>query len=381
MRTTLRRSRLTVVAAVGIALAAASGVAAAKVLPDRHAGPRPDGSAITTYGWRVTPAGSRDQARGEAVRLGPQPDGKYLAISNDGTRTQSLSLVEAATGKVLQSLPNASPQSLFIGLAWSPDGSKLYAAAGGNDKIRVYTRAGGLLTEIPSITLPKGSFPSGLAVSADGAELFVADNGSGAMSAVDTATGAVLGTVATGPNPFTVGLTGDGADGVRLELGYEHGLGHRHRDPDVRKTLTVGSHPTAIIRNPATGELLVAVTDADKVSVSTRRPTRSRGRSTSRRTSTRRWVRAPGPGHHPERQDMYVANAGNNDVAVVDLAPRGGRAGHRTGPDRLVPDHGRTDPGRPTAVVTNAKDSAPAPTRVVPSRPTRWWTTRSTSAR
>ena len=110
--------------------------------------------------------------------------------------------METSSGKVLQSLPYSSPQALFIGLAWSPDGSKLYAAAGGNDKVRVLTPGPCTqLTEIAPITVPKGSFPSGLAVSSDGSRLFVANNGSGALSAVDTATGKVLGAVATGPRP------------------------------------------------------------------------------------------------------------------------------------------------------------------------------------
>src|SRR3954470_6322234 len=122
-------------AVVGIALVAATGVAAAaKVLPERHAGPAPDGSAVTTYGWRVTPAGNQTKLGEKPFGAVLSPDGKYLAVSNDGTRTQSLSLVQAASGKVLQNLPYTSPEALFIGLAWSPDGTKLYAAAGGNDK-------------------------------------------------------------------------------------------------------------------------------------------------------------------------------------------------------------------------------------------------------
>jgi YVTN family beta-propeller protein len=89
----------------------------------------------------------------------------------------------------------------------------------------------------------------------------------------------------------------------------------------VRKTLTVGSHPTAILRNPATGELLVAVTDADKVI----------GINPATDAITRTIELAPyqhapvgsspqGLAITPDGKTLYVANAGNNDVAVVDLA-------------------------------------------------------------
>ena len=324
MRTSLRRWHLAT--AVGIVLAGATGIAAANVVPPRHAGPQPDGTAVTTNGWRVTPAGNQTQLGEKPFGSALSPDGKYLAISNDGTRTQSLSLVDTSSGKVIQSLPYTSPQALFIGLAWSPDGSKLYAAAGGNDKIRVYTRSGAQLTEIAPITLPKGSFPAGIAVSGDGSRLFVANNGSGAMSAVDTATGTVLGAVATGPNPFTVGLTADGRTAYVSNWGTNTVSAVDTATMTVRKTLQVGSHPTSIIRNPATGEMLVAVTDADKVV----------GIDPATDAITRTIELAPyhnapvgsspqGLNVTPDGKTLYVANAGNNDVAVVDLAGKPGQ--------------------------------------------------------
>jgi len=108
---------------------------------------------------------------------------------------------------VLQSLPTRvrSPCS-STGL--EPGRQQLYAAAGGNDKIRVYTHTDGLLTEAAPITLAKGSFPSGLAVSSDGSKLFVADT---AVVRCPPSTRERRGarTVATVP-PVHVGLTGDG---------------------------------------------------------------------------------------------------------------------------------------------------------------------------
>ncbi|TDW54504.1 bifunctional YncE family protein/alkaline phosphatase family protein [Kribbella pratensis] len=306
-------------AVVGIALVAATGVAAAKVLPERHAGPAPDGSAVTTYGWRVTPAGNQTKLGEKPFGAVLSPDGKYLAVSNDGTRTQSLSLVEAASGKVLQSLPYTSPEALFIGLAWSPDGTKLYAAAGGNDKIRVYSLADGLLTETTPITLPKGSFPAGLTTSADGSKLYVADNGSGGLAAVDTATGKVLGTVATGANPFTVGLTGDGETAYVSNWGTNTVSAVDTATLKVRATLTVGSHPTAIVRNPATGEMLVAVTDADKV-IGVNPATDAITRTIDLAPYRHAPVGSSPQGLAIDGKTLYVANAGDNDVAVVNLA-------------------------------------------------------------
>src|SRR5262249_31921600 len=71
------------------------------------------------------------------------PDGRYLAVSNDGTGTQSLVLVDTATRVVVQRIPYKSPQALHVGVAWMPDGRGLFASAGGNDKIRTYEFRGG----------------------------------------------------------------------------------------------------------------------------------------------------------------------------------------------------------------------------------------------
>jgi YVTN family beta-propeller protein len=290
---------------------------------------------VTTYGWRVTPAGDQTPLGEKPFGAVLSPDGKYLAVSNNGTHTQSLSLVDAATGKTVQQINYTAPQALFIGLVWSPDGTKLYAAAGGNDKVRVYTHNGEQLTEATPITMPKGSFPSGLALSADGTRLFVADNGSGGMSTVDTATGQVLGTVATGPNPFTVGLSGDGRTAYVTNWGSNTVSAVDTATLTVRKTLQVGTHPTAIIRNPATGEMLVAVTDADKiVGIDPVNDSLTRTIDLAPYRGAPVGTSPQGLSISPDGSTLYVADAGNNDVAVVRLAKKAGQKDKVTG---LIP--------------------------------------------
>ncbi|GGJ63795.1 bifunctional YncE family protein/alkaline phosphatase family protein [Streptomyces brasiliensis] len=320
MRRVLRRWRLLAATVAGVA--AASGVAVAAIVPP-HAGPQPDGTALATYGWKITPAGHQEKLGEKPFGSALSPDGKYLAVSNDGDRTQTLSLLDAASGKVVQEVNYTGSQALFVGLAWSPDGSKLYAAAGGNDKVRVYSLRGGQLTEDAPIILPKGSFPSDVAVAPDGKRLYVADNGTGALSTVDLSTGNVLSTVATGPNPFTVALSGDARTAYVSNWGTNTVSVVDTATLKVRKTLEVGSHPTSIIRNPATGEMYVSVTDADKIV----------GIDPADDSLTRTIDLAPYHGApvgtspqgldiSPDGHTLYVANAGNNDVAVVDLADR-----------------------------------------------------------
>ena len=317
--------------AVSAVLVGVGGVSAAAALRPDTVGPGPDGTATVTFGWRVTPAGRQVDLAEKPFGTALSPDGKYLAVSNDGTHTQSLLLLDAGTGKVVQRIDYTAPEALFIGLAWSPDGSTLYASAGGDDKIRVYAQAGGRLTEGTPITMPKGSFPAGIALSPDGGRLYVADNGNGTASVVDTATRTVSGTVATGPNPFTVGLSGDGRTAYVSNWGTDTVSVLDAATLTSRATLTVGSHPTAIDRNPVTGEIYVAVTDADRIAV-----VDPGADAVSRDIDLAPYRNAPvgtspsGLDVSPDGRTLYVANAGNNDVAVVTLA--GGR--HRT--DRVA---------------------------------------------
>ncbi|MEU0969192.1 glutaminyl-peptide cyclotransferase [Streptomyces sp. NPDC005917] len=370
MRRLLPRWRLLAVTTAG--LAAASGVAFAAMLPP-HAGPQPDGTALATYGWKITPAGHQEKLGEKPFGSALSPDGKYLAVSNDGTHTQSLSLLDATTGKVVQHIDYTAPQALFIGLAWSPDGSKLYAAAGGNDKVRVYTLNDGQLTENAPITLPKGSFPSGVAVTPDGNRLYVADNGSGALSTVDLSTGKVLGTVATGPNPFTVALSGEGRTAYVSNWGSNTVSAVDTATLKVRNTLKVGSHPTSIIRNPATGEMYVSVTDADKIV-----GIDSADDSLTRTIDLTPYHGAPvgtspqGLDISPDGHTLYVANAGNNDVAVVDLAAKADRRDKVTGliPTGWYPTTVTLTHNGSRLLVTNAKGlgAGPNPNGPQPTR-------------
>ncbi|MGI5229516.1 beta-propeller fold lactonase family protein [Actinoallomurus sp. CA-142502] len=296
--------------------------AVAATTPSDRVGPRPDGTAVVTYGWRVTPAGHQTPLGEKPFATALSPDGKYLAVSNDGTHTQSLSLLDANTRATLQHIDYTSPEALFIGLAWSPDGSKLYASAGGNDKIRVYTRSGDGLTEGTPIALPKGSFPAGIVLSADGKRLYAADNGNGRVSEVDTAGGTVLGAVGTvGPNPYGVALSPDEKSLYVSNWGTNTVSVLDASTLAGRATMTVGSHPTTMTRNPVTKDLYVAATDADRIAV-----IRPGATEVSRYIDLAPYRGAP-VGTSPEGLDvsedggtLYVANAGNNDVAVVDLA-------------------------------------------------------------
>ena len=142
-------------------------------------------------------------------------DGSYLAVSNDGQGVQALMLVDTDAGDVIQTITYEAPEALFVGIAFSPDGERLYASAGANNKVRVYDVGDGEVTERDPIRLGPSSldeegdedpqlFAAGLTITEDGERLFVANNLDDSMSVIDLESEEVIETVgvAISPTPW-----------------------------------------------------------------------------------------------------------------------------------------------------------------------------------
>jgi len=295
----------------------------------RHAGPQGDGTGVTPVGYRVTPAGRQVMLGLLPLTSALSPDGTRLLVSNDGQGVQSLQVVDAATGSVTQTVSYASPQALYAGVVWSPDGTKAYASAGGNNKIRTYTVSAGTLTEGASIALPTKNpegetvnmFPAGLAISADGAKLYVADQMADAMSVIDVASGEVK-TAAVGHRPYGVTLSRDGDSAYVLNQGGDtvSVVDVSGAEPTVGATIKVGTHPARAALSADGGRLYVAAGDSDEVDIID-----TAAAKVTRRISISPYWGAP-VGSNPvalavsnNERSLYVANSGNNDIAVVDL--------------------------------------------------------------
>jgi YVTN family beta-propeller protein len=288
-------------------------------------GPKQDGTAVTSHGWTVTPSGKQltlgDFPMGGAL----SPDHRYLVVSNDGQGEQSLQVVDVNTQQVTQTIPYKSPEALYLGVAFSPDGKTMYASAGGNNKIRVFGFENGRLTEQAPILLTDNNktnfYPAGISVSADGKFLFVANNLNHSVSKVDLASKQISKTVPVGKYPYASLLTNDGKSLYVTNWG-ESSISVV--DPDtltVKKTIPVGLHPNAIIENKTNGNIYVSNTDSDSISVID--PIQQKEIKTislnPSKTNTQTGTQPNALALSPDGQTLFAANGGNNDVAVIDL--------------------------------------------------------------
>src|SRR5206468_3687485 len=112
--------------------------------------------------------------------------------------------------------PDEKGQLSFTGLAFSPDGSRLYLANVEGD-VKVFSvDAAGKVTGLFAISLPPvtarertNDIPAGIAVSPDGKRLFVVLNLSNRLAELDATTGQVYRLWDVGVAPYDVVLAGE----------------------------------------------------------------------------------------------------------------------------------------------------------------------------
>src|SRR5262249_12312970 len=156
----------------------------------------------------ITPAGRQSALGDLPLNAILTPDGQHLLVANSGAGPQSLQLIEASTGKIAQEIQyvsTTSPSSVFVGLAYSPDGKRAFASGGGSNVIHSFSvgsdarlTASGDLSAGPVTSTPLGDgpWPIGLSISPDGTTLYVANNLDNTVRFLDSTSGAIKATVA-----------------------------------------------------------------------------------------------------------------------------------------------------------------------------------------
>ncbi|MGW4487427.1 bifunctional YncE family protein/alkaline phosphatase family protein [Amycolatopsis sp. NPDC004368] len=202
-----------------------------------------DGRILTSDNRWISPFGARAatfsaQSIGSAI----SPDGAKVAVQTGGDNSgkPSITILDAATGSVLQTFGGTG----VAAPVYSPDGSALYAATT-STVLKYAVGPDGLITNPAApakLTLPGGSLPYWLALSADGAKLYLALSGSNKLGVVDTATNTLTAQVAVGNGPQAVAIVGGKAF-----------VSNRGGRTAVAGDTTNKSDGTNIVSDPVTG--------------------------------------------------------------------------------------------------------------------------------
>lgn len=332
--------RALVIATLGMPVFGTAAVAERQLV----AGPQGNGTGVTSYGWTVTPAGRNidlsdttwwaDRPYGQAL----SPDGKTVIVSSGGPSTESIKVVDTSSGTVRQTIPYLAPEAANVGVVWSKDGKHAYATAGGNNKVRTYTFDGTKLTEGASIKVP--AYPMGLAVSADGKTLYKPENRGDKLAVVDVAgatvakeialgvcseQGSQINYPASGPQcqPYGVTLSSDGSTAYVSDWGEDSVTAIDLSTGVVIAKIAVGTHPNALVTNPLPSRHQVAVANGDSDTISL---IDTKTNMVTRTINLAPYANAPvgtqpnALAFAPDGKTLYSANAGDNDVDVVNVS-------------------------------------------------------------
>lgn len=243
----------------------------------------------------ISPAGTQTPVGSFPCNGVLSPDGKYLVVTDCGTR-EYLSVLDTRDGRVTSQIKiggrrtdkSGNNQGLYYGLAFGPgerEGATLYASRGTEESVAVYHLDGaGMLTETGkrlsahSAAEYSPTTIAGLALDSRARLLYAVNNSGtsqttmkGSLLMLETETGRLVKTVELPGFPFAVAaLTkGAAADKKVYVSGESYGI-ISVIDPaagTVVKTIRVGSHPIALLLDGAQGRLFVANGDSDTISI------------------------------------------------------------------------------------------------------------------
>lgn len=344
--------------------------------------PASEGRIITPAGSLVRDITTRQPAVGalpvDLVRSpdksGPAGEGRFLIAVNSGYGVQfnssanrgqqSLAVIDlnARPAAVIQNVYFPSPQSVNVGIAFSPkpqeDGSyALYVSGGFENKIWIFrfqpdgqtpitpaspgpnTNVEAPFIDVTGFAFAANSprynsdrapvYPTGIAISSDGNTLFVANNLGDSLGVVEDLRGSrklVRVDLRLSPDreqfvyPYGVAVVPEqnGSGKAYVTCWNENSVAVVRRGQLVSR-IAVGRHPTVMLLNPARTRLYVANSNDDSVSVVDTKTDKE-----IERISVRLSEGVP-PGNSPEGlalrgDDLFVANAHSNSIAVVELS-------------------------------------------------------------
>ncbi|MCX6953231.1 MAG: beta-propeller fold lactonase family protein [Verrucomicrobia bacterium] len=305
-----------------------------------------DGSVLLPNQWSLRPVGKQVPVGDFPINVALHPGGVFAAVLHSGYGQHEVRILDVKAGKIVSQV--ALDES-FYGLAWSPDGKRLFASGGSAEVIHTFDFKAGYLSEPGELRLrpvTEGGVPSGLATSADGKALYIAESWGQRVEKIAVADGRLLWVKSLGlaegklstdheserikpvsdpdaPFPYTC-LPDEKRGRVYVSLWAKAAV--LVLDPKTGAELgrwAVGQHPNEMLL-AADGRLFVAESNFNTVSVIDT----ATGRITETLTASLYPNSPPGSMPNslalsPDGELLFVANANNNNVAVFDVETAG----------------------------------------------------------
>ena len=284
-----------------------------------------DGSVLLPNGWSLKPAGRQTRLGDFPVLEALHPTEPVLAVLHAGYGEHEVVTVNPADGKVIG---RVVMPATFSGLAWSRDGKALYVGGGWDDVIYRFDHAGGLLSNKVTLRYPErlagGTHRAvaGLALSADGKTLWVANVTGHTVARFETTAGKPTGEWPLGNDSYPYGLILDDAK-ARVYVSLWNKSAIAVLDAATGKETArwpSGQHPNEILL--AKGGKILYVANANMNTVTVFDAEAGKAVETIGTAIDPRAPAGSTPSSlalSPDESILFVANANTNNLAVVNV--------------------------------------------------------------
>ncbi|HLQ36533.1 MAG TPA: SMP-30/gluconolactonase/LRE family protein, partial [Planctomycetota bacterium] len=330
--------------------------------PPAWPGPQRDGSVMLPNGWSLQPYGLQvDLPSDLPVRMALHPGGRWLAIQHAGYRRHQVTLFDTEAARVTDSIPLSRTWS---GMAWSRDGTRLHVGGGADDVVHEFafdddtgkaTAAGTFALGDPA----RLDLIAGMCAGRNGA-LFVCTQRRPAAYLLDP-NGQPLWTtpLPDDSHPFDCVLAGDDQTLFVSLWNRAEVWALASKDGSVRGKVATGPHPSELLLHAGSGRLFVTDGNDNTVTVID-----CASLQVQETISSALFPDAP-PGStpnalalSPDGSTLLIANADNNDLAVVEVQKPGKARSRGFIPVGCYPTSVRFSRTGRTVYVANGKGSS-----------------------
>jgi DNA-binding beta-propeller fold protein YncE len=301
-------------------------------IPASRPGLQRTGETLLPNGWRISPAGRHVSVGDLPLNMALSPDGRYIIITNDGWTKPSLTVFDTKTQMVIN---RASVDNAWLGLAWQPDGGRVFSAGAAENVIHEFSWTSGTLKDAGVISLGaperrtggqflNAGFIAGLALAADGTRLYATQVFGQAVSEIDLQTRKEIHKATLDAEPYTCLLSQDGKTLFVSLWGGAKVLMFAADTLEPTGEIVVGGHPNSMLLSKDGTRLFVACANTNAVwaiDLNTR--------AAVEQISVALYPDSPvgttpnSLALSPDGATMLVANADNNNVAMVDVRKPG----------------------------------------------------------
>ena len=276
-------------------------------------------------GWSLTPAGSNLPLGDLPLNMAVSSSGKLIAVTNNGQSVQSIQLIDAGKGKLLDVV--VIPKSWY-GLKFSAGGKALYVSAGNDNQVLKYAIKKNKLVLEDSIILgkrwPEKISPAGIEIDDSRNQLYVVTKEDNSLYIIDLDNKQIKNTIPLGGEGYACLLSPDknelfiscwGCDKVKIL--------NTHTSQFLAE-INVGDNPNEICLTKNGKYLFVANGNDNSVSVID-----VKNRKVLETLNAALYPGAPsgstsnGLALSADEKTLYIANADNNSLAVFDVSDPG----------------------------------------------------------